>query len=269
MVIVQSVQSTAYPIYKAMAQDITSFNLANYKGESIDEYVLAIRPKIEELDSADLLPPDINSIILKHFVGCSVEIFRAHFSPKLIAEEDFLMKSLNLPLETKKLLKDYVSYHSLLNEGLTLYRRLYDSGLWSAPKAAVSLASSGLVKNPSGNPTSTPKGDKEKTTDDGPKSGHKGKTKDPWKEQAPKTGQSHTRKVSGTYWYWCAKCANGHGRWTRSHLTEEHKGKQDDSKKGSAAKKGSYESKPSVSLALKRDDSDDDSFDGTRLWAWA
>jgi hypothetical protein len=84
-----------------MAQDITSFQLGNYKGESIDEYVQAIRPKIEELDSADLLPPDINSIILKHFVGCSVEIFRAHFSPKLIVEEDFLMKSLNLPMDTK------------------------------------------------------------------------------------------------------------------------------------------------------------------------
>jgi hypothetical protein len=249
-----------------MAQDITTYQLGNYKGESIDDYVLSIRPKIEELDSADLLPPDINSIILKHLVGCSVEIFRAHFSPKLIVEEDFLMKTLNLPMDTKKMLKDFVSYHSLLNEAQTLYRRLYDSGLWTASKPTVSLASSGLLKNPSGKPTATPKGNKEESSNDGPETKPKGKERDAWKLKAPGAGKSHTKRDKGTTWYWCSKC----GRWTRSHLTEEHKGKDPKDTKSDPAKKDKKDSTPSVSLALKRDDSDDDeSFDGTRLWSWA
>lgn len=134
MTIVQSVQSTAYPIYKALAQEITTYQLGNFKGESLDDYVTTVRQKIEELDSADLLPPDINSVILKHFVGCSVEIFRSHFSPKLIKEEDFLMRSSSIPLSSRKLLNDYVSYHEILTEGQTLY-------------LGYSIAGCGLLRN--------------------------------------------------------------------------------------------------------------------------
>ncbi|MHA7927731.1 MAG: G protein-coupled receptor family protein, partial [Marinobacter sp.] len=56
------------------------------------------------------------------------------------------------------------------------------------------------------------------------------KSKQPeWMTTAPKSGDPSTKTVDGRTYHWCAKCRYGKGRWTPSHGTAEHKGKQNDS----------------------------------------
>jgi hypothetical protein len=47
-----------------------------------------------------------------------------------------------------------------------------------------------------------------------------------WKKVAPKEGESDTKVVEGTSWYWCGQCA----RYNKSHKTGAH-GQKDSSGK--------------------------------------
>jgi hypothetical protein len=52
-----------------------------------------------------------------------------------------------------------------------------------------------------------------------------------WKKTAPKTGESEKKDKDGRTWFWCGKC----GRWSTTHGTTDHKGKQGDDAPASAS----------------------------------
>lgn len=45
----------------------------------------------------------------------------------------------------------------------------------------------------------------------------------PGKWAKPKDGEPHEKQIDGEMRYYCAKCNNGKGRWTKNHKTDAHK----------------------------------------------
>ena len=56
--------------------------------------------------------------------------------------------------------------------------------------------------------------------------GSGGSSGTPGKWAKPKDGEPHEKEFDGVKMFWCAKCNNDKGRWTKNHLTAAHKTKE-------------------------------------------
>jgi hypothetical protein len=260
MALVEELQSNSYQVYKQLVREVESMSLASYNGENVADFVYQMKLKLEDLEAAKQLPPDILLTIINAFSSSSVDEFRFSFMTQRSQIETFLRESQGKDPTAIALLSNYKSPQALLDEGLSLYRSLYDGGRWG-PSKAVSANTGQLTRNrnrtadtrktsetPKNNEGSNPKSEDTNTTpkeavttDDG---------KNEWKEVPPKKGESSTKKV-GTYeWHWCAKCK----RWRVHHNTSTHKDLPDKGPKISGAS-------GNLARLTANYDSDDD-------WGW-
>lgn len=225
MALVEEVQSNSYQVYKQLVKEVESLALASFNGENVSDYCLKMKQKLETLSSAKQLPPDILLTIINAFTTSSVEDFRVSFIPRRAQIEKFIRESQGKAPSAITKLPNYTTYHSLLDDGLSLYRSLYDSNKWGP--AAVNANSGKLARSGNRNRTKQesesldkPESTSKHPDPKNPKPENQDQSKEAeWKSKAPKSGEPQKKTVNGREWNWCAKCSH----WRVGHDTSSHK----------------------------------------------
>lgn len=228
MAIVLEVQSDSYRRYKELVKQMERLQLGDFKGENVVDFVTSMRLCCEELERAQQLPKDITLTILNAFCSSSVEEFRGAFIPRRPMIENFLIESEGKDPTLIATLPNRVTFYSILDDGLSLYRSLVDSNRWGPAKGEGVSANLALVpkvgggngrsKNSGGKLQNPSSGEKIPTS---PKSTGPTEDKDAWKKISPKSGESKVREVGKLTWHWCDKCTH----WRVGHDTASHQDK--------------------------------------------
>lgn len=224
--LVLEVQSDSYRRYKEVVKELEKLQLSDYKGENISDFVNVVRERCEELERARQLPKDIVLTILNAFCSSSVEEFRGAFIPRRPQIETFLMESEGKDPAVVATLPNAVTFYSLLDDGLYLYRSLVDSNRWGPAKLPQGNAA--LVQKNRGKPNG---GNEKKSTDKTDPTSPDKKIKsevspsstpvdneNAWKTVPPKGNEAKSKAVGKLTWHWCEKCLH----WRVNHDTKSH-----------------------------------------------
>ena len=187
--LVQQMTDVDSKAVRAITLELTSLKVTDQDGQSIAKVASIIRSTMIWLEMVNMLPPDIDAIVLDILETCTVSDFQMYL--KTLAAN----ASLNGIKLTSSTLLDRSEHH---------YRTLILSKKWDA----------------AGHQGSSFQGQAQRTVGDGNRT-RPPTIMPPWSRTAPDEGESHERTFESRTFKWCSICQ----RWffgNRAHLTSEH-----------------------------------------------
>lgn len=261
MMIVAEVQADSLRRCKLLADEFRALSLAKFKGENVRDYAKAADSLLLQLERDDQLPSTHLLDIVDHLSACSIMDFKIHFMTQRSKVEAFVKETLGKDKAAIASLPDRIHFRDLLEDAKEKYTNLQH--LWGkssqskeqallsqvkALQAKLDKVDQQLKAQPSEN---KPKGkracfncgsedhlanqcDKPKKANNNTNNGTQNKGKGtksansgtPGKWAKPKDGEPTEKEIDGEMRYYCTKCNNGKGRWTKNHKTDGHKTKE-------------------------------------------
>ena len=174
---------------RSITQELSSLKVINHDGQSIAKVAKIIRSTIIWLEMVNMLPPDIDAMVVDILETCTVPDFQLFFKT-LCANAN--LNNIKLSVET------------MLSKAEEHYRFLILAKRWDA------IGHQGSSFNASNVQRATPSNNRRSRVP--PPS---------WHRTAPLAGESHEKVFEERVYKWCAIC----DRWfygDRGHLTNEH-----------------------------------------------
>ena len=257
MMIVAEVQADSLRRCKLLADEFGALTLAKFKGENVREYAKTADSLLLQLETDDQLPPTHLLDIIDHLSACSIMDFKIHFMTQRSKVETFIKETIGKDRAAIDSMKDKIHYRDLLEDAKEKYTNLQH--LWGKNPQAKDQAWLSQVKALQAKLDKMDQQLKAKSDESQPKeerscfncgeTGHLankcpkpkkqgsnrnqgkggggsrrgGNRSNPGKWAKPKDGEPHEKEIDGEMRYYCAKCNNDRGRWTKSHKTNDHK----------------------------------------------
>jgi len=257
MAIVDEVQSDTTRRHQRIKEDLRKLRLSSYGNENVKLFMQDAIEMFRELDNANVLEDDLLLTLLEAFTKASTETFRVTFITQRADLESFIRAVKGKSTQARQLVTGIkiFTYRSLLNDALSLYMSLLESGDWrpaisisdkgGAPSAFARAEAHVLVPNSSKSSNTRtmicyncgetghmsrdcmkPRKDSTSTQTSGRggrrsqgrgRGGCGGRTTDwpSWQKDSPKPGEPETRTHDGRKFYWCGIC----NHWRTTHST--------------------------------------------------
>ena len=198
--------STSQKIARALTSKLQFTRLYHFPGEDVEQMAATVRAAATRLRTANLLPGDMNEIVLEIIDSSTIFAFRSTFHT---------LKTMSSPI--------VADWEQLLDKACVEYRELILRDKWHPTvkkKSGFQAEKEGKKSSRSNaNQTAVTASNSTAPSNQGPKTHDRSGR--PIDRTPPSSGASKTRSNNGRTEHWCPKCDNGTGRWG-NHLEQEH-----------------------------------------------